>query len=182
MRIAYLALFALLPVAAQELKLSASLDKQLSDRARESVDVTLDSSLLQLASRFLHDNDADEARVKKLVAGIKSVYVRSFEFDRAGEYRESDVAEIRAQLKPPVWSRIVGVRSRDGDNAEVFIASVNGQISGLAILSVEPKELTIVSIVGSIRPEDIRDLGGNFGIPKFNIGAMHKGGEKEKED
>ena len=172
MRIAYLALFALLPVAAQELKLPASLDK-LAEKASQVVDVTLDGALLQLASRFLSDKDADEAKVKKLVGGLKGVYVKSFEFDREGEYQESDIAAIRAQLKPPSWSRIVGVHSKKGDNADVFIAmDGSGQFTGLCILSVEPKELTIVSIVGNIKPEDIRDLGGNFGIPKFDIGNM----------
>ncbi len=182
MKIAYLALFALLPVAAQELKFPAGLDR-LAEKATEVVDVTLDGALLQLASRFLSDKDADEAKVKKLVGGLKGIYVKSFEFDKEGEYQESDIASIRAQLKPPTWSRIVGVHSKkSSDNADVFIAiDGSGQFSGLCILSVEPKQLTIVSIVGSIKPEDIRQLGGNFGIPKFDIGNMHKGGPSKEE-
>ncbi len=181
MKIAYLALFALLPVAAQELKLPASLD-QLEKKASDVVTVTLDGSLLQFASRFLSDKDADEAKVKKLVGGLKGVYVKSFTFDKEGEYQESDVASIRAQLKPPAWSRIVGIYSQKShDNAEVWVAVDGGQFSGLCILSVEPKELTIVSIVGNIKPEDIRDLGGNFGIPRFDIGNLHKGGSSKEE-
>jgi hypothetical protein len=182
MRIAYLALFALLPAAAQELKLPASLD-QLEKKASNTVDVTLDGALLQLASRFLSDKDADEAKVKRLVGGLKGIYVKSFEFDKDGEYQESDIAPLRAQLKPPAWSRIVGFHSKkNGDNAEVFVAiDGSGQFSGLCILSVEPRELTIVSIVGTIKPEDIRDLGGNFGIPKFDIGNLHKGGSSKEE-
>ena len=34
--------------------------------------------------------------------------------------------------------------------------------TGLAVLVAEPKELTIVSIVGTIDPEDVRALGGHF--------------------
>jgi hypothetical protein len=182
MRIAYLALFALLPAAAQELKLPASLD-QLEKKASNTVDVTLDGALLQLASRFLSDKDADEAKVKRLVGGLKGIYVKSFEFDKDGEYQESDIALIRAQLKPPAWSRIVGFHSKkNGDNADVWVAmDGSGQFSGLCILSVEPRELTIVSIVGTIKPEDIRELGGNFGIPKFDIGNLHKGGSSKEE-
>ena len=63
MKLAYVAFAALLPVAAQEFKIPASLDK-LADKATEVVDVTLDSAMLQLASRFLSDKDVDEARVK----------------------------------------------------------------------------------------------------------------------
>jgi hypothetical protein len=173
-----LALSALVCAPAQELKMPPGLEK-LAEKATETVDVTMDQSLLQLASRFLSDKDPDEARVKRLVAGLKSIYVKSFEFDSAGEYQESDVAAIRAQLKPPVWSRVVGVRSKkDGENAEVFIASDAAQVTGLAVIAAEPKQLTIVHIVGQIRPEDLRELGGNFGIPKFEVGK-HKTEAKE---
>ena len=42
----------------------------------------------------------------------------------------------------------------------------NGKIGGLAILVTEPKELTIVSIEGSIDPDQLNELGGHFGIPE----------------
>jgi len=180
MRIACWLLIALLPAVAQELKLPPGLDK-LADKATETVDVTMDQSLLQLASKFLSDKDPDEARAKKLVAGLKGVYVRSFQFEHPGEYDQSDLTMLRAQLKPPVWQRIVGVRSKkDGENAEVFLASDGNSVTGLAVICADPKELTIVHIIGQIKPEDLRDLGGNFGIPKFEIGGSHKSDSKEE--
>lgn len=159
----------LLPLAAQELKLPPSFDK-LAERASEVVDVTMDASMLQLASRFLSDKDPDEARVKKLVSGLKGLYVKSFEFDRRGEFEESDLESVRVQLRTPGWSRVVGVRSKkDGENVELFLKTDQGQISGLAILASEPRELTIVNIVGSINPEQIRDLAGHFGVPPIDL-------------
>lgn len=182
MKFAYVALVALLPVAAQEFKIPASLDK-LADKASEVVDVTLDASMLQLASRFLSDKNPDEARVKKLVVGLKGVYVKSFEFDRPGEYEESDIAAMRAQLKPPTWSRIVGVRSKkSGENAEVFLGTDGGQITSLVVIAADPKELTVVSILGAIKPEDLRDLGGNFGIPRMELGHKSSKESNTKED
>lgn len=154
--------------AAQEIKFPQDLDK-LAAKAVETVDVTLDSSLIQLAARFLSDKDPDEARVKKVVNGLKGVYVKSFEFDEKGQYLPSDVEYVRSQLHGPGWSRIVGVRSRDRDNAEVFLKQENGVIAGLVIIAAEPKEFTIVNIVGTIDPEQLRDLGGHFGIPKIDV-------------
>ena len=50
----------------------------------------------------------------------------------------------------------------------------------------DPKELTIINIVGSIRPEDLRDLGGHMGIPRIDIGAgkpdKDKSDKKDKKD
>jgi len=48
------------------------------------------------------------------------------------------------------------------------------------VIAAEPKELTVVSIIGSIKPEDLRDLGGNFGIPKMEIGGHKSTGAKEE--
>ncbi len=180
MKFTVIAFVALLPLAAQEIKFPPGLDR-LAEKAVEVVDVTMDASLLQLAGRFLSDKDPDEGKVKRLVTGLKGVYVKSYEFEKRGEYQQSDVDQIRSQLRAPGWSRVVGVRSRkDGDNAEVFLKSEAGQITGLAIIVADPMELTIVNIVGSIRPDEIRDLGGHFGIPKIDV-EIRKGA-KEKED
>lgn len=178
-------LLAALSLAAQDIKMPANLDK-LAAKASEVVDVSLDGALLQLGSRFLSEKDPDEAHVKRLVAGLKGIYVKSFEFDDRDEYKASDVEDLRAQLRAPSWSRIVGTRSkRNGDNSEIYIKTDAGQIAGLVIIVTDPKELTIVNIVGSIRPEDIRDLGGHMGIPKIDIGPgkdKDKDKKKDKED
>src|SRR5580692_11126762 len=133
MKIVIPILLAVLPLAAQEIKMPVNLDK-LAAKASEVVDVSLDGALLQLASRFLSDKDPDEAHVKKLVGGLKGVYVKSFEFEDRDQYKESDVEELRTQLKAPGWSRIVSSRSkRNGDNADVYLKTDAGQISGLAV-------------------------------------------------
>ncbi len=167
-KLAFITCLALAPLGAQEIKLPASLER-LAATASEVVDVTMDANLLQLASRFLSDKDADDAKVKKLIAGLKGIYVRNFEFTKAGEYQESDVEPVRAQLRNPAWSRIVGVRSqKSGENAEVYVKTENGKIGGLVVLATEPKELTIVSIEGAIDPDQLSELGGHFGIPKVD--------------
>jgi hypothetical protein len=187
MKFAIPVLLATLPLAAQDIKMPLSLDR-LEAKASEVVNVQLDGELLKLASRFLSDRDPDEANVKRLIGGLKGVYVKSFEFDDRNQYKDSDVEEIRAQLKAPGWSRIVGTRSkRDGENSEVYLKTEAGQISGLAIIVTNPRELTVVSIVGSIRPEDIRDLGGHLGIPRLDIGSgknkdKNKDKDKDKDD
>ena len=180
MKTAALLFVALLPLAAQDFVIPASIDR-LASKAKSVVDVNLDGSLLQLAARFLSDRDADEVQVKKLVSGLKGIFVKSFEFDNRGEYLESDVEGLRSQLRGPGWSRIVGVKSqRSGDNADIYLKSDSTQITGLVVLVAEPRQLTIVSINGPINPDDIRNLGGHFGIPKLDGTVIRK--DKRKED
>jgi uncharacterized protein DUF4252 len=162
--------------AAEDFKLPINLDK-LAERATESVDVTLDQSTLQLASGFLSKDDPDEVQVKKLIGKLKGIYVRSFEFDKEGQYSMNDVQALRAQLKGPNWSRIVGVKSIKGDNTEVYLLKNGDQIGGIVVLDAEPKELTIVHVDGSISPEELSRLGGHMGIPQLS-----KEKKKNKKD
>jgi len=152
--------------ASEDIKLPVNLDK-LAERASESVDVTLDESMLQLASKFLSKDDPDEVQVKKLVGKLKGVYVRSFEFEKEGQYSLGDVEAIRVQLKSPQWTRIVGVKSLKGENSEIYIHRNGDQIAGLVVIATEPKELTIVHIDGQINPEELSELGGHMGIPEI---------------
>ncbi len=182
MKTAVILAMSLMPLAAQDIKIPPSLDK-LAEKATEVVDVTMDSSMLQMASKFLSDKDMDQAKAKKLVGGLKGIYVKSFEFDKPGEYDMSDVEAIRSQLRAPGWSRIVGVKSRkSGDNAEVYLRNENGRITGLTVIASEPKELTIVNIVGTIDPEQLSELGGHFGIPKVDAGGVKKSTGAEKDN
>jgi hypothetical protein len=158
-------LFALAPVlvCAQSVKLE-SLDK-LADKAAEVVTVDLSGSLLRMASRLLSSDDPDQAQIKKLVASLKGVYVRNFEFDKAGEYQASDLEPIRSQLKDPKWKKIVEVRGRD--NAEVLLRQESEDvISGLAVIVAEAKELTVVYIDGPIDMDGLSKLAALSGSRK----------------
>jgi hypothetical protein len=137
--------------------------------------VSLDGPMLRLASRFLSGKDPDEARAKNVVNGLKGIYVKSYEFEKEGEYSPNELDEIRGQLRGPGWSRMVGVISKKGgDNAEIYIRLDNDHIGGLVILAAEPKELTVVNIVGNISLDDLSALGGHFGIPDVEVGKEHK--------
>ena len=177
MKTVLMAIFILLPVAAQDIKLPASLDR-LQDKATEAVNVTLDPSMLQMAARFLSDKSADEVKVKKLVSGLRGIYVRSFEFDKEGEYDKADVESVRSQLRGPGWSRIVEVKGK-GELSEVYLRSENGKISGLVVIAAEPKELTIVNILGEIDPSQLSDLSGHFGVPKMDVPTPKKSAGKD---
>lgn len=158
--------------ALEEIHTLATLDK-LAQRATESVDVTLDAPMLRLASAFLSSDDPDEARVKKMVAKLKGVYVRSFEFDHEGAYSAADVEGVRSALKGPGWARIVHVKSLHSENTEVYMKKDGDQVGGVVVIDAEPKELTVVDIDGPIDPEELSELGGHLGIPK--LGKKMKG-------
>jgi hypothetical protein len=143
---------------------------KLAAKASDTVDVSLSGSLLRFATKFLSDDDKDEAKVKKLIVGLKGIYVKSFEFKKPGEYTAADVEAFRAPLHAPEWERIVGVHSsEDGENVEVYLKNADKGIGGLAIIATEPKQLTLVNIVGNIDLDSLSELGGHFGIPDVDV-------------
>lgn len=142
------------------------LDK-LADKASSKTEVTLDGSVLKLAAKFLSGDDPDEVKIKRLVANLKGIYVRTFEFEKEGEYSESDISAVRKQLESG-WSRIVDIRSKkDDDNAEIYLKT-GGPDGGLAIICAGAKELTVVNIVGKIELDELSELGG-MGVPKIDV-------------
>src|SRR5580698_7043303 len=177
-------IIAILPLAAQEIKLPASIDK-LAERASNVVDVNMDGAMLQLAAKFLSDKDPDEAAIKRIVSGMKSITVKSFEFDGRRDYDEKDADDLRAIFKGPGWSRIVSVKSKhDGGNADVYLRSDGDKLTGVGIVVADPRELTFVSVNGPIRPEDVDDLPGHFGIPRLDLAgaALHVSGSGKEKD
>jgi hypothetical protein len=165
---------AMLPAWAQEIKMPVNLDA-LADKAEESVVVTMDKSMLKLAGKFMKDED-DEVEVRRLIAGLDGIYVRNFEFSKEGEYSQADVEAVRRQIQSPPWGRIVGVRSkrRDGDVDVYFKDAGNGQLGGIVVICAEPRQLTVVNIVGTIDPDKLVYLGGEFGIPRLEASRVRR--------
>jgi hypothetical protein len=159
----------------------AGLEK-LAAAASDTVDVSLDTTLLALAAKFLDDKgDPEQAGVKAMLGGLKGVYVRSYEFGADGAFGAADVEGIRRQLAGPGWSRMAGVRSkRDRADVDVYLWLDGETIGGLGILATEPRRLTVVNIVGAIDLDQLRRLEG-FGLPRLGLERMADNVEKARD-
>ncbi len=149
--------------------------RYLEKQAAERVTITLDKQMLDFAAKFLPKKDPDAEKVRALVKDLDAISVRNLEFDHAGAYSASDLEKIRQQLAGPGWSRMVEVRGKE--NVDFFVKKDGDKIQGFTIISAEPKQLTVVSIQGNIRPEQLSDLEGFAGIPE----GIWKSGEKAEK-
>lgn len=155
---------------------------KLAPKASKTVEVNLDGNMLKLVSNFLSDSKKDEADAKRIIGKLKGIYVRQLEFDKDGEYNEADIDQLRSQFTGPQWQKMVDVREKGkgGDNAGVYMRTDGNQMLGMVVLAFEPREVTIVNIVGSIDPSELRALGGKAGIPNINIGPIRDLAPKNK--
>jgi Domain of unknown function (DUF4252) len=171
------------PARAQNPKLDLNQLEKLADKADEVVDVMLDGPTLKFAEKFMEaDKDEDDAEALNIIRNLTGIYVKSFEFDKPGQYSEADVEAIRNQLKSASWTRLVNVTSRrEKELDEVYVmASPNSKTNlGLAVIVAEPKELTVVNIVGPIDADHLAALSGEMGVPDFEHKHDQHGGKHD---
>jgi uncharacterized protein DUF4252 len=142
----------------------------LAGKASDSVTITLDASMLALAGRFLDSKDPDQAAAEDAIKGLQGIVVRSYTFDQDAAYKASDLDAIRSQLAAPGWNRLLETRSlKSHANVEIYLMTEGNKAVGLAVIASEPRQLTIVNIVGSIDLEKLHKLEGRFGVPKLDL-------------
>jgi hypothetical protein len=142
----------------------------LEAKASETVNVTLDASLIGLAGRFLDPSKPEDAAVRKLINGLQGIYVRSYTFDSDFAYPKAEVDRVRSQLSAPGWRSVVQVHDvRKHNDVDIYMYVDRNRVNGLAIIASQPREFTIVNIVGSVDLEQLHELEGRFGIPKLQL-------------
>ena len=175
------------PVLAQnsQLPLPPAVEKELAAKASNVTEVTLGKNMLGFAAKFMNGKDQDEAATRHLIEGLEGIYVRDYEFEKEGEYSMDDIQKLRQYFETSEWSPIVRERERrTGETTDVLVKMVNGETRGMFILSVEPKELAIVLILGPVRMEDLaklRGIGGLGALGGIQVSPHGKDKDKDKE-
>jgi hypothetical protein len=177
-------------VAAQTsaLPLPPPVEKELAARASNVTEVTLGKSMLAFAAKFMDGKDNDNQATKHLIEGLDGIYVREYEFDKEGEFSMDEIDKLRQYFETSEWSPLVRERERkSGETTDVMVKLVNGESHGMFILTVEPKELTIVLILGPIKLDELADLKGLSGLGALqevtknkDIKVKEKSKEKDK--
>ncbi|UWZ85054.1 DUF4252 domain-containing protein [Occallatibacter riparius] len=148
------------------LPLPPAVEKELAAKAVDVTEVTLGKNMLDFAAKFMKDKDDEQAR--KLIQGLKGIYVREYTFEKEGEYSMDQLKQLRTYFGGSEWSPIVHeIEHHKGGTTEttdVMMKTVNGETQGMFILSAEPKELSIVLILGPINADELGELHGIAGL------------------
>lgn len=144
----------------------------LAQKATDSVTITLDPALLSMASRFLDVSDPQDAATQEVIKGLRGIYVRSYTFDKESAYNQTDIDAVRAQLSAPGWNRLVQTHSaKTRADVDIYVMVDKNQAVGLALIASEPRQFTIVNIVGAIDLDKLHKLEGQFGVPRLDLNA-----------
>ena len=176
MKIAAILLAAAIPALSQQTFDFKSLEK-LGAKAKDSTNISLEGDTLKMAAGLLGD-DKDTAFVKNL----KAVHVHAYEFDKEGQYNPADLAPVRAYVKSLNWSKILDVKE-DGEITEIYgqLPHNANETGGFAIIAVEPKEVTVIFISGTLKLADLAKLQ-SLGVPDMTVTHGGKKSEDSKKD
>jgi hypothetical protein len=144
--------------AAQGARLQLDHLDKLAGKAKETVDVSVDTAMLKETAGFLAGKGSDTAKVQQILQGITGIYVKSFDFGVPNAYAESDVDAVRRQVAGAGWTRVVGVRGK-GELTEIYFWKERDTTGGMVVIAAEPDELTVVNIVGRVDLAALAALG-----------------------
>src|SRR3569833_1252069 len=174
------------PAMAQSaLPVPSPIEKELAGRASNVTEVTLGKNMLAFAAKFLDGKDKDDEATRHLIEGLDGIYVRSYEFDKDGQYSPAEIEKLRSYFQTGgEWASIVHEHDKkSGERTDVMMKMVNGNPHGLFVLDAEPKELSIVLILGPVKMEDLSRLSGFSGLGVLGDvdPESHGNGNKNKD-
>jgi hypothetical protein len=139
----------------------------LAGKATESVNISLSPWLLHMAGAFIDEKDEDSVAAKQLLSRIKSIEIRSYKFAADNAYSSADIEGLRAQLAGPGWSRLMQVHHREkSEDVDMYVLIENNVSKGFALIASQPREFTIINIVGSIAVDELPKLQSHLHLPK----------------
>ena len=124
---------------------------------------------------FVYLDTTDDANWESAVAeavdmlGGLDVVVNNAGVEITSLLVDLDPVSVRKQLEGPNWSRLVQQhRSEPREDTDVYMCLEDGKIKGIAVIASEPREFTIVNVIGNLDVDKISQLPGQFGIPKIS--------------
>ncbi|MBK8859100.1 MAG: DUF4252 domain-containing protein [Opitutaceae bacterium] len=129
------------------------------------VEVKLEPALIKFAAKIAAVKEPEAA---ELLKNIEHVRVNVVELDETNTAdATARIAAVRTQLESAGWAPTVSVRDpKKGDDVVVYIKTgADDCIEGIVVTVIEDKKQAVfVNVVGSIRPEQLAELGKRLDI------------------
>lgn len=127
-----------------------------------TVEINLKGPLLDLVASASRNSDPE---FSELIQSLKAIQVRGYPaHSLSAEVLQDRANQMTKMLEDQGWEQALYVREGD-ETSYIYVRHDNDTIAGLTILSTDPDtESVFVNIVGSIRPEQIQQLGQELDI------------------
>jgi hypothetical protein len=147
----------------------------LRHSASSKTEFTLDHSMLVFAAKM----DPANQDLQRVIAGVNGISVHSYHFPRTWTYDPAALSSVKDEYQAAGWKQLMNKQDKDGGPAvtDLWVLLENNAISSVAVLQAKSNEVNFIVVSGSISALDLTHLGGHFGIPKIEGGAVIPKGE-----
>ncbi len=144
----------------------------LTARAKENVNISIDKSTMDWALQGLNKG-ADAEQIRGLMKDLDGITVQSLKFDKEKAPAWDEILEavkgVIQLIDGPQWKPLVSVTSKEASGPQIVRVSLfkdaAGEMGGMAVLSVQPTEVTLVNIAGKIKLDQMEAIGKALGKP-----------------
>lgn len=128
---------------------------------------------------FTFDHDMLAGMLGKQAVGLNAVTVQNFRYREPAFYVPEAMAALRASYNAAGWKHLVDAKADPRAQAlpgkpltDLWLHFHGAEIDDVAVLIRAPKQMDVIEVSGMLKPLDLVHLGGHFGIPKVDPGAV----------
>ncbi|MGI4827504.1 MAG: hypothetical protein ACRYFU_04825 [Janthinobacterium lividum] len=128
---------------------------------------------------FTFDRDMLQGLLGNRPIGLNSVTVESYRFHEPAFYVPEELAALRHAYDAAGWKHLVDAHATPREQAtpvkpitDLWLHYHGTEIDDVAVLIRASRQMNVIQASGMIRPLDLVHLGGHFGIPKVDPGAV----------
>ncbi len=141
----------------------------LEHKADEVVKVNLWGRSLEQAKKLLGLRKNVTGSVRSFMNGLTAVYRRTYRF-RGGQANEKDVEPVHRRLTEDGWVPLIETEDRRKPQAlSVYSYYENEEVAGMTVVSSEPREVTVLKIMGPVNFEALSAIGSGMGLPVMRV-------------
>ncbi len=148
----------------------------LSDQPASHTGFTFDRSMLQIAQNVLESSGMDAHRAAVALTGLS---FDSYHYQQPAFYTPEAMAGVIASYRAAGWKHLVNANQTAANTAQprsmvtdLWLHMSGTDIDAVTVLTRASRDMNVVRITGDLRPIDLLHLGGHFGIPKVDPGAV----------
>ncbi len=134
--------------------------------------ITFDRDMLQSADGFLNDGSGPPAQ-------LNSITVENYRYHEPAFYIPESMAALVKAYEAAGWKHLVDQHASPRDGAsprkpltDLWLHFNGPEIDNVAVVVRGPKQMSVITVEGELRPLDMVHLSGHFGIPKVDPGAV----------
>jgi len=155
----------------------------LADQPPMHIGFVFDRSMLQSVRQLL---EAQGMTPERAAAALQSISYDNYLYAHPAVYASGTMESILATYRAAGWKHLVNAHEpAPGEAAhrtatDLWLHFSGSDIDGVTVLTRAARDVNVIQVACDLRPMDLLHLGGHFGIPKVDPGAVMVPDPKDK--